>query len=84
MTPGFFQGEGRGLSFQDSPVEILHFTKIKGFFRAFNQGEKKTREKFSHSLVVGIIPTFGFPIAAWISSRAGVKLFPMILIGYGV
>lgn len=51
---------------------------------AANQGQKETMEEFSRSLVVGIIPTLGFLLAAWMATRAGLKLIPTILIGYGV
>lgn len=51
---------------------------------AANQGDQGTMQKFSRSLVVGIIPTLGFLIAAWIGARLGLKLIPMILVGYGV
>lgn len=51
---------------------------------AANQGKQETMEDFSRSLVVGIVPTLGFLVAAWMASRAGLKLVPTILIGYGV
>ncbi len=49
-----------------------------------NEGEQKTMEQFSTGLLVGIIPTIGFLVAAWFSSRAGLKLVPMLLVGYAV
>ena len=49
-----------------------------------NDGEQKTMEQFSTGLLVGIIPTIGFLVAAWFSSRAGLKLVPMLLVGYSV
>ncbi|MFO8036057.1 MAG: hypothetical protein R6U57_05475 [Anaerolineales bacterium] len=51
---------------------------------AVNQGEQKTIQTFSRSLLVGIIPTLGFIIAAWLGARAGWKLAPVLLVGYGV
>ncbi len=51
---------------------------------AANQGEQKTIQTFSRSLLVGIIPTLGFIIAAWLGARAGWKLAPVLLLGYGV
>jgi hypothetical protein len=33
-------------------------------------------------MVIGIIPTLGFVIAAWLCARAGIKLVPMLAIGY--
>jgi hypothetical protein len=36
------------------------------------------------SLLLGLFPTFAFLITVWLAARAGMKLMPMILIGYGV
>jgi hypothetical protein len=33
---------------------------------------------------MGIIPSLGFLFAAWFSFRAGLKLMPMLLVGYAV
>jgi hypothetical protein len=33
---------------------------------------------------MGLIPTFGFAIAVWLAARAGMKLGPIVLVGYGV
>jgi hypothetical protein len=49
-----------------------------------NRGERKTMEQFSVGLLVGIIPTIGFLIAAWLSSRAGLKLVPILLVSFSV
>ena len=49
-----------------------------------NEGKQKTMEQFSSGLLVGIIPTIGFLVAAWFASRAGLKLVPMLLVGYAV
>jgi hypothetical protein len=49
-----------------------------------NEGEQKTMEQFSTGLMVGIIPTIAFLVAAWFSARAGLKLVPMLLVGYAV
>ena len=49
-----------------------------------NEGERKTMEQFSTGLLIGIIPTIGFLVAAWLSARAGLKLIPMLLVGYTV
>ena len=51
---------------------------------AANQGDQGTMQKFSRSLLVGIIPTLGFLIAAYVGARLGLKLVPMLLLGYGV
>lgn len=49
-----------------------------------NQGDRQAVEKFSQSMVFGIIPTAAFVVALWITARLGLKLAPMILVAYGV
>jgi hypothetical protein len=36
------------------------------------------------SLLLGLFPTLAFLITVWLAARAGMKLMPMILMGYGV
>lgn len=47
-----------------------------------NSGDQQTMRDFSVGLLMGIIPSIGFLIAALLSSRAGLKLVPMLLVGY--
>lgn len=49
-----------------------------------NNGDQQTMKDFSVGLLMGIIPSIGFLIAAWFSFRAGLKLLPMLLVGYAV
>lgn len=49
-----------------------------------NAGDKTAVSQFSLSLLLGLLPTLAFLIAVWLAARAGMKLAPMILIGYGV
>ncbi|HSL41976.1 MAG TPA: hypothetical protein VK897_00995 [Anaerolineales bacterium] len=49
-----------------------------------NAGDRSAMSQFSLSLLLGLIPTFAFLIAVWLAARAGMKLAPMILTGYGV
>lgn len=49
---------------------------------AANRGEQDTMERFSVGLLIGIIPTIGFLVAAWLAARVGLKLIPILLIGY--
>ena len=49
-----------------------------------NQGERAAVEKFTGGLIVGIIPTVAFAVAVWLASRAGMKLAPILTIGYAV
>lgn len=51
---------------------------------SLNDGEREATAQFAESMVIGVIPTVGFLIAIWLAARAGVKLVPMIGIGYGV
>ena len=49
---------------------------------ALSQGDRPAMDEYTSGLVVGIIPTVGFLIAVWFASRLGLKLVPMILVGY--
>ena len=49
---------------------------------ASSGGEKAAMGEFTFGLVVGLIPTLGFAVAAWLAVRAGMKLGPVILAGY--
>lgn len=49
-----------------------------------NAGDKAVMSKFSLSLLLGVLPTLAFLITVWLAARAGLKLVPMILTGYGV
>ena len=49
-----------------------------------NSGDKTTVSQFSLSLLLGLLPTLAFLIAVWLAARAGLRLVPMILTGYGV
>lgn len=49
-----------------------------------SDGDREAMTQFSLGLVLGIIPTIGFLVAAWLASRAGFRLGPTILLGYGV
>ena len=49
-----------------------------------NAGDKTVVSQFSLSLLLGLLPTLAFLITVWLAARAGMKLAPMILSGYGV
>jgi hypothetical protein len=49
-----------------------------------NAGDKAAVAQFSLSLLLGLLPTMAFLITVWLAARAGMKLAPMILTGYGV
>ena len=46
-------------------------------------GEPAAMKAFTSGLVLGLVPTFGFAVAAWLAARSGMKLGPIILSGYG-
>lgn len=46
-------------------------------------GETQAVSKFSFDLLLGILPTVGFLLLAWLAARAGWGLGPIILTGYG-
>ena len=49
-----------------------------------NAGDKNVVSQFSLSLLLGLLPTLAFLITVWLAARAGMKLMPIILTGYGV
>jgi hypothetical protein len=49
-----------------------------------NAGDKSAVSQFSLSLLLGLLPTMAFLITVWLAARAGMKLVPMIITGYGV
>lgn len=49
-----------------------------------NSGDQETMKVFSSSLLLGIIPSIGFLFAALFGSRAGLKLVPLLLVGFAV
>lgn len=49
---------------------------------AANRGDHGAVTEFSKGLVFGILPTMVFTVAAWLATRAGLKLAAVIGIGY--
>jgi hypothetical protein len=49
-----------------------------------NAGDKTAVSQFSLSLLLAIFPTLAFLFTIWLGARAGMKLAPMLLTGYGV
>ena len=49
-----------------------------------NAGNKAVVSQFSSSLLLGLFPTLAFLVTVWLAARSGMKLAPMILLGYGV
>jgi hypothetical protein len=47
-------------------------------------GDRATVAQFSQGLLIGLIPTIGFMLVAWLAARAGLELIPVLLLGYGV
>ncbi len=47
-------------------------------------GERMAMAQFTLSLALGLIPTLAFLIAVHLAARAGLKLIPMLLVGYTV
>jgi hypothetical protein len=35
-------------------------------------------------MLITMVPTIGFVVTVWLAARAGMKLAPMLLVGYGV
>lgn len=49
-----------------------------------NHGDRQIMADFSQGLFLGILPTIGFLVVTWLAARAGLKLGPILLAGYGV
>ena len=46
-------------------------------------GEQAAMSEFTLGLMLGLLPTLGFAVAAWLAVRVGWKLGPVLLVGYG-
>jgi hypothetical protein len=46
------------------------------------QGETSAVTDFSFNMFLGVLPTLGFLIVAWVAARAGWRLGPIIISGY--
>ena len=49
-----------------------------------NAGDKAAVSQFSLSLLLGLLPTLGFLVTVWLYARAGMKLVPMLVMGYSI
>lgn len=47
------------------------------------QGERAAVEEFTSGMLVGIFPTLAFLVSIWLGARAGLRLIPLLLLGYG-
>ena len=47
-------------------------------------GDRVTVAQFTRGLLVALVPTIGFVVAVWLAARAGLKLVPMLVVGYAV
>jgi hypothetical protein len=48
-----------------------------------NNGDQGTMEQFGLGMLLGIVPSIGFIATSWLAARAGLKLLPILLVGYG-
>jgi hypothetical protein len=46
------------------------------------QGDRSAVTQFTRGMVSGIIPTLAFTLAIWLGARAGLRLIPLIGVGY--
>jgi hypothetical protein len=51
---------------------------------ASSQGDQAAVQEFTSGLLMGIVPTLAFLVAVWLAARAGMKLAPILLLGYAV
>jgi hypothetical protein len=47
-------------------------------------GDRGTVAQFTRGMLITMVPTIGFVVTVWLAARAGVRLVPMLLVGYGV
>jgi hypothetical protein len=47
-------------------------------------GERKAVSQFTGGMLLGIVPTIAFIAAIWIGARFGLKLVPLLFVGYAV
>jgi len=45
-------------------------------------GDRTAMTEFTRALVLALLPTLGFTIAAWFAARAGWRFAPMLFAGY--
>ncbi len=51
---------------------------------ASSGGDREAVSSFTLSMFLGFLPTLAFIVTVWLAARAGMKLVPMLLSGYGV
>lgn len=49
-----------------------------------SRGDREAVSSFTLGMFLGFLPTLAFIVAVWLAARAGMKLVPMLLTGYGV
>jgi len=49
---------------------------------ASSRGDRVAVQEFTSSLLIGIVPTLAFLVTVWLAARAGMKLAPILLLGY--
>jgi len=72
--------------FVASVTAVMPLTAPLALWIAYSSsgGEQAATSRFSLGMLLGIFPTVAFLVAVWLAARAGLKLGPVILIGYGV
>lgn len=49
-----------------------------------NRGDQAAVSEFTQGTILGIVPTLGFIVTAWLVARSGGSLGKILLTGYGV
>jgi len=49
-----------------------------------NGGDRTIVTEFNRGMLLGVLPTLGFIVAVWVCARLGMKLMPMLAVGYAV
>jgi len=49
-----------------------------------NGGDRTIVAEFNRGMLLGVLPTVGFIVTVWVCARLGMKLMPMLAVGYVV
>lgn len=47
-------------------------------------GQQEPLRQFTSGMLIGVVPTLGFLVAVWAGARLGLRLVPLLLLGYSV
>lgn len=51
---------------------------------ASSGGQEESLRQFTSGMLIGVLPTLGFLVAVWAGARVGLRLIPLLTLGYAV